>query len=172
MKCEAVIRLGFVLPLIAGPIGACGAGVEEGPNQDGPSSPDSALTRRCYDAAGRLTTVCAVPLAPQVCAAPSPTADCARVDVELQSPVGDAGPCLRIVVTNDCPGVLYSTVCIEHLEYTTPAGSQCWHSTTRPGSTVDRGQCQATGRYSVLSSRSTGELDVIESQCPPPELGR
>ena len=63
-------------------------------------------------------------------------------------------------------------MCIEHLEYTTPAGSQCWLATTRPGSTFDRGQCQATGRYSIVSSVSKGELDVLKGQCPPPELGK
>lgn len=121
----------------------------------------------CLDGAQQPTSACPVMPSGDLCeAAPNPACAPIRL-IEVSDPEAD-GPCVRIVIDNDCDETLYSTTCIEFDD--SPDGEpqwQCWVSTTPPGFDVDVGQCNATGEWTHWSGHSTGQLDTIEGTCNP-----
>lgn len=136
------------------------------------ATPTGSAARTCFDAENKPTTSCPVPFSPTECTAPDANLACATIvteelRVQPSSSSANSGNCVHIVVRNDCASTMYSYTCIEF----TADGkvrSQCWQSTTSPGKSVDVGQCQATGRFSRVSSLSSGGLTVLKGQCPPP----
>ncbi len=137
-----------------GESGGAGAGGSGGVNEPA-----------CLDADLQPTDDCAVEPAGGLCeVAPNPS--CAPlVRLEVSDPEAD-GPCLLVVIENQCDEVLYSTTCIEHLDDGEPDW-QCWVSTTGPGNDVDVAQCMATGNWVHYASFSSAELDTFEGTCNP-----
>ncbi len=142
---------------------ACGA--DEDPQGSGGSGSGGSSDPVCLDADFEPTDDCAVEPIGEFCeAAPNPS--CAPlVRLEVSDPEAD-GPCVLLVVENDCDEVLYSNTCIEYLDDGEPDW-QCWVSTTSPGRDVDVSQCMATGNWTHWSGFSSGQLDTVEGACNP-----
>ncbi len=158
MFCRKVV-FSAGLAVLAG----CGADQDQGGS--GGSGSGGAVEPVCLDAAFEPTDECAVEPEGEFCeVAPNPS--CAPlVRLEVSDPDAD-GPCLFLVVENQCDEVLYSTTCIEHDEGDEPDW-QCWVSTTSPGRDIDVSQCMATGNWTHWSGFSSGQLDTVEGACNP-----
>lgn len=148
-------------------LGACAddgdgpSGETDNPGGSGPAAPT------CLDDAQQTTPECAVEPEGGLCeAAPNPS--CAPVTlVEVSNPAAD-GPCLRLVIDNNCGETLYSTTCLEYQEADDDEPQwQCWVSTTLAGGDVDVGQCNSTGSWTHWSGFSSGQLDTIDGTCDP-----
>ena len=80
--------------------------------------------------------------------------------------VGSEGPCLHVVFENRCDQVVYSDTKIGYTHANRGPFWQGWISTTLPGALVDVSACSATGRYTMISSFSSGQLDILSTECP------
>jgi len=94
--------------------------------------------------------------------------DACEVPTLVQVTVGGStSPCLHLIFNNGCAAEAYSTTCIEYKAFGA-SHLQCWTSSTLPTQTVDVSQCNATGEWFHFASASSGELNILNSQCPAP----
>lgn len=121
----------------------------------------------CLDADRSETSECAVPLVGGICEAAS-NPSCAPLKLlEVSNPAAD-GPCVRIVMNNECDAMVFSRTCIEFRStFRDELQWQCWTSSTFANNEMDVGECNATGKWRHWSSLSSGELDTVEGSCDP-----
>jgi hypothetical protein len=146
-------------------VAACSPSVDV--KNDGPdvTVPDADSTPSCVDTAGK-TVACPVTVSNLACA--KGDADSCEVPTLVQITTGgDMSPCLHLIFTSGCSTETYATTCIENTGFGPPQW-QCWTSSTLPGDTVDVSQCHATGKWFHFASTSSGELNILNTQCPTP----
>jgi hypothetical protein len=150
------------IPFAAVCLASCGVSVN---TKQAPEAgvPDADSTPSCVDLSGK-TEACPIKIAPLSCA--KGDADSCEVPTLVQLTVGGhTSPCLHLVFTNGCASETYSTTCIEYA--TTGLMSwQCWASSTTVQQTVDVSECNATGRWYHFGTASSGELNILNMQCP------
>jgi hypothetical protein len=149
---------GLLLSVLVG----CGGSPQGG--QPPPPPGGTTPKRDCVSPSGQVVT-CPIPVNGSVCMYGSANS-CAMLTLEELTT--STPPCLHLVISNQCGQEIYSDTCIE---YTNQFGTywQCWRSSTDVSGVIDVAQCGATGRYFRYSDRDSGQIDVVQSECPKPK---
>jgi hypothetical protein len=142
-------------------IAACGSASD-------PSGTGGPAPVTCFDAAGKSTTTCAVTPVEDLCSLGDANSCVTASTVAVYADDGKNGVCLHLIYENNCPDEIFADTCIEHISKKGAKEWQCWTSSVLPGFPIDVDQCQATGRYFEVASKSSSQLDIDEMKCPAP----
>jgi hypothetical protein len=120
-------------------------------------------TPSCVDTSDKSIS-CPVKVAQVECAM-GDTDSCETTELVQLTVGGSMSPCLHLVFSNGCKEEIYATTCIENTAFGTNAW-QCWASSTLPNELIDESECNATGSWIHFSTSSSGELNILNSECP------